>query len=219
MNKILALVVSVLFLAASSFGQTEKGKFVLDQNISTGFIADKHDDKGFSYDGQEVVSKSTNFEIEFNPSVGYFIIDNLAIGSGINFNYSYSKDDDIKGAVTQTNINKNYTYMLTPFAKYYIGETKLRPYVGAQLNVGWGVHKHEYSRDPVLTYFPTSDDKTRAVSSVIGFQVNPGVSYFISDRVSLDLNVYYKYMKLSSENYKDDDRDSIGARAGLSIFF
>ncbi len=87
----IALLCSVLL---SSYGQTEKGTWMLGGGASTGmhFLADNN-----------------YFTISIHPAMGYFLADNLAAGASIPLSFLTEED------------YRSISYGITPFIRYYFG--------------------------------------------------------------------------------------------------
>jgi len=86
-----------ILLITTSYGQTEKGGFLLGGNASASWSS---------------VRSNTSFQLNFNPQIGYFIKKNLALGVSIPANYY--KNGDIT----------SFNYGLSPFARYYFAKTE-----------------------------------------------------------------------------------------------
>jgi outer membrane protein len=174
--KKIAFILS-LFLAVSSSvnAQTEKGRWQLGAQIGN-----------FSYQTQ---NGGKNFSGSISPSAGYFIIDNLLIGTGVPVSYSAyrfpSNFNSVESATT--------SYGLSPFARYYIGKNHLKPYIGLA---------YSYSRtstrqtQPDFTGQVTKQTTTGSVTNLVP---TIGVAYFITDNVALNAGLNYSIQSISSE--------------------
>ena len=75
MKKVLLTLTAIAGLTIAANAQTEQGKIMVGGQV--GFQTSKVKDTDF---------KNNSFSI--NPTVGYFVSDNLAIGTGIGYNWS-----------------------------------------------------------------------------------------------------------------------------------
>lgn len=196
-------LLAALSVSISSFGQTTKGSFIVSG--STGLQFGSSNAK-LTYDGQ-TQSENDITTFSFTPSVGYFIVDNLAIGLSCNIVSNKSEMKDV-GSSSSTSL------MLAPTAMYYFPiDGKLRPY--AQLGVGYMTMKEEMN---ISLIGGDSDEQT-----LNGLAVNfgGGVSYFVSKSFSIDLSLSYSKSTLTDA---DDDKGKIkqgtfGSNIGISVFF
>lgn len=94
-----------LLISTTISAQVSQGNWLVGGNAS------------FSY--AESKSGSNNpykaFIIDLAPNVGYFVIDQLALGTKVNYRRNQSESNDIKNTFESMNIS--------PFARYYILES------------------------------------------------------------------------------------------------
>src|SRR5690606_10321540 len=93
----MALLGGVIF---SSQAQTEKGKLMIGGNVS--YSTAKSDAEG---------AKSSH-EFSIVPNVGYFVSDNIAVGTGIG--YQSSKSD------VASPVGKIEAFAISPVGRYYV---------------------------------------------------------------------------------------------------
>src|SRR5690349_3679248 len=111
MKKLLLSLVAVSALAFTTQAQTEKGKIIVGGNAA--FSTSKSDADG--------AKSNTSFKIV--PSVGYFVSDNIAVGTGVG--YSYDK---------QIGESQNQAFVVSPFGRYYANLSESFKFFG-QLSV------------------------------------------------------------------------------------
>ncbi|MDY3338596.1 outer membrane beta-barrel protein [Riemerella anatipestifer] len=114
-------LVGALALFGAMNAQTEKGSWVVEGKTNLGFnsVSTKVKYDGKSYDAGKV----STFNI--SPSVGYFVMDNLALG--LEFNFLSSKEGN----------SSSSTLSFLPNATYYFSTgSQFRPYLG--VGVGYG---------------------------------------------------------------------------------
>ena len=103
--------------------------------------------------------------LSLNPSYGVFIQDNLAIGGTLGLEYQKL------GSSSSTALS------LLPFGRYYFGETgSYQFFAEAALGLYLQGQKNNFG----------SDNET-----ALRFQLGPGVAFFLSENVSLDLQLLY----------------------------
>lgn len=194
MKKVFLLAITLAFTNVI-FAQTEKGKFVLSGATGLQFISSKID---YKYDGK-LQGDDTQSSFSIMPSIGYFVIDNLAVGLSANFSSTTEKYEGGKHTVSST--------MLLPTAIYYFPVAgQIKPL----LQVGAG-----------LMY--TREKGSFNVDKMSGLALNfgGGVAYFINDYLSLNLGLSYNMANLKdNDNSKKVAKHSnFAANIGFSVFF
>ena len=105
-------LLSAVAFASASYAQTEKGNWFAGSDLGLSFSSETVKEK---YDGREL-SNSTTSTFKFTPNVNYFVIDNLAVGLGLEYTNSKTK-----GA---SDSNATYFFPLS---------ANLAPFVGAKV--------------------------------------------------------------------------------------
>lgn len=159
MKKLLLSLVAVAAFAVSSQAQTEKGKVMVGGNI------------GFSTSKVDGANKS-DFNFRAIPSVGYFVSDNIAIGTGVG--YAYDK------SVSTRNLNQ--AFEVAPFGRYYVGLSDQFKFFG-QLSVPMA-----FGNNKAVDVEGNTGDKTASTTS-IGAYVSPGFAFFPTKRVGIEVSV------------------------------
>ena len=211
-------VLAVLFFACS-FGllqaQTNQGNLTVGTSSSLNLIGSDSDIMGFGFSTVKFKSDRTGFQEEdadkvasFNlsPEVGYFVIDNLAVG--IDLNVGTSK-------VTEGTSNDSSTDNLIaagPFVRYYIPTTRVLPFVEVGASFGRVITKYDGG------FLDGEEFKTNLRS--IGGGV--GVAAPLGDKVTLDIMAGYQSITIKAdENNDDNDRTvtgTIALRLGFTVF-
>ncbi|MFV0604319.1 MAG: outer membrane beta-barrel protein [Niabella sp.] len=195
-----ASFLSVLFVLLTFViqAQTQKGKWTvsgktgLDFNSSTSkYYNDGSTNSALDY-------KSQSFSIA--PSVGYFVIDNLALGLSGLFQSSKNKDGNDSWS-DATNF-----YAIMPIANYYIPlDGMVRPVIG--VGAGYGG----------MSNGSNQTDKDR------GFLAagSAGIAIFLNNTISFDISGQYQYsnFKNASDSKLGVKSGTISALAGFSLFF
>ncbi|GAP43230.1 hypothetical protein SDC9_23399 [bioreactor metagenome] len=187
MKKILFLIAVLLagnLMVAQA--QTEKGKWLLNGSSRLSFDSGKE-----KYKSGSTTSDSYKFtRLTFEPQVGYFVIDKLPVGLLIELSRESWKDpeDDDKSVYS--------SFIVGPFVRYYITDLDgLWPY--AQAAVGIGSYKERW--------IPGEGDSQDDKSSLFGYRLGVGATYFVNDRVGFD--VYLGYGN-DTEKYTYEDEVS-----------
>jgi hypothetical protein len=114
-------------------------------------------------------TSDNNTQIGLTPSAGAFVIDNLALGGNLGFNYSKTGDES------------NTSFGIGPFARYYFTKANVRPLFHTNLN------------------FLTNKTKFSGISNKntgINYFLGGGAAIFISEHVSIDALMGYDHIKL-----------------------
>jgi outer membrane protein len=194
-------ILVVTFFVTTTFAQTSKGKFLLSGSSS--FSITTTADKWKSDNGDGVNDRTT--AVSLTPMAGFFVIKNLAVGLELQVGLSSTKKDEPADKTMVT------TFTAAPFARYYFGAGKIKPY--GHVSIGGGTRK--YKSDPVTG--ATTTDK----NGIMTFQVGGGIGIFLNDNVSLDLGLNYSYYSTKAKenndpNYKNID-GTIGLYAGIVV--
>ncbi|WP_461787736.1 outer membrane beta-barrel protein [Pedobacter sp.] len=156
------LLLSLVAVAAITFGanaQTEKGKIILGGNV--GFNSTKVDG---------AAKADVNFSVV--PSVGFFVGNNFAVGTGVGYNYN-------KSVSTR---NQNEAFEVAPFGRYYVNLTDQFKFFG-QLSVplAFGTVKDVNANGDTGAKLGTTTS--------IGVNVAPGFAFFPNKKVGIEFSV------------------------------
>jgi outer membrane protein len=165
------LIISLLASTISSFAQTEKGSWMIGGSLGLTI------GNNANYD---------DFKIYLKPQAGYFILKKLAIGTGIELSYENSIAD------YPTVPGSSYKYHIsivgfTPFARYYFGEKKLKPFIQA-------IYTYSYFSE---VNNPTGGIETSNSGYTANSTLGGGFAYFIAPNVSLDATLDYQVFRTS----------------------
>lgn len=176
----------ILFLCftISAFGQIEKP-------ITQGHVLIGGDFIGV-YDK---IGTSKTTQIVATPNIGYFIINNLALGAIIPIQY--------------VNVEKSYSYIsmgFGPYLKYYFNTG-----IFLSVNSSGSILNYKYPS----SFYSNQSFNTKMVS------VSPGIgyAYFLNNNVSLEGGVFYEYYKIFGGNsLRNYERNSMRLQVGFHIF-
>jgi len=197
MRKVFLLAIALAFTNVI-LAQTEQGKFVLSGATGLQFISSNIE---YEYNGQSDGDYDVS-SFSFMPGVGYFVMDNLAVGLTANFTSTTQKDQGDKYTVSST--------MLLPSALYYFPvEGQFKPLL--QVGAGLMSTKEKYSYDG-----DSDEDKMSGLALNFG----GGAAYFINDYVSLNFGLSYTMANLKDSDDSDwvQKQGNFAANIGLSVF-
>lgn len=193
MKKLLLSIAAVAFILAPAVAQTEQGSIIAGGSVSLDLNSQKAEDpSGTSVD----IGSSTN--ISFNPTFGYFVIDNLALGLEIGISSSKFESDD------GTFESKNSVTAFGPFVKYYLDNG-----VFGMGSVGFGSANSEFTSGGSTT----SNDL-----SVFQWRIGVGYAAFLNEFVAVEPMVSYGSQSLTDDADFKDIESGITIGAGFTIF-
>lgn len=199
--------ISIFFLCQNANGQTRKGTFALSGKTDAGFLFSKTKKATDSIE----TGHMKNQQFTATLGAGYFIADNLNIGISGTYSYSYTNTKNWDFFYGSENIITSFG--IIPQVTYFLPiEGKLKPFVSAGAGYLW-----LQERDSKM------QDNHNELYSFSGLSLNAaaGVSYFISDQVSFDLQLQYTRNRLKDKWQKDQaqTQNAIAGTVGISIFF
>jgi hypothetical protein len=160
--------------------------------------------------------------ISFRPAAGYMLADNLLVSGFLDLGYS------------KVSLNKARSIMLGPSLKFFLGGNIIKPYLSGDLMMGWNYQEYDpleyYSSEYGSStyggyggygygYMPLEvivKDKKR----IFGWALGCGGAIFISQIISLDLEVGYVDTKSSStgDKFPVSKKRGFAMTGGFSIF-
>ena len=192
MKKLILSIAVLSGLAFTTQAQTEKGKVILGGSV--GFNTNK-------------VKSADKADVNFNvvPSVGYFLGDNFAVGTGV----GYTFDKSVSGG------EQTEAFQVAPFGRYYVPVADKFQFFG-QLSVpmAFGTTK---ATDADLEV----GDKTGSSTS-IGVALSPGFAYYPSKKIGIEFalnGASYNHYTLKDANGDKKDADSSDAFSIGTDFF
>ena len=184
----------------SIFGQTTKGKFILSGGTNLQFSSSNEE-----YVFSNSSSKTKQSSISFRPTMGYFVIDNLAIGLSGNFSTSTQEEKSFgKQISTSATIMSMAMY-------YFPMEGKIRPLL--QIGAGYSSMAQKYT--PLQQ---GSEDKR--LYSGFTYNFGGGIAYFITENISFDFGVSYTNtnFKIKDNNITKLKLGNLDGNIGISVF-
>jgi Outer membrane protein beta-barrel domain len=147
------LSLSMLLIAYVTTAQTEQGNWLVGGNFT-------------------VNTGDNNTTIGLNPTVGYFVVNNLAVGGTLSLGYSKFGD------------NRSTTFGIGPLARYYFGKTNIKPFINGEL-----------SFTSYKLKFPAGSNTENGTSYFLG----PGVALFLNENVALEGIAGYSHTKIGDD--------------------
>lgn len=205
--KKLALIALMAFVG-NAHAQTEtattlptaKGNWIIGGSTNLGFNSNKVTQKSgdYSVDGQ----KTTTFNV--TPTVGYFVIDNLAVG--LNLGYEVQKQD-VSFDYNQTEKATNTVFSVIPSVTYFIeADSKAFPYISA--GAGYAAIKTK------IASTETQND------NFFVWGGKAGLAYFITPSIAIDLGLNYQQLSTKyEETFSTAENKVIFKTLGASIGF
>jgi len=191
-----ALIFTIILLMASGItvkAQTERGKLFLagSNRLDLTVGGEKQKVNGDDIEG----SKKTNFNFNFQPKVGYTVINNLVAGLYMDVNSFSSISKESTGYS-----NKGTSFAIGPFARYFIPVSKkMLPFVEGQ--VGFGSGNTQYRSG-------SSGDWYKSKTSLFSYRLGGGATYFFNNVAGLDLFLGFNHYSKKHKSTVDESRSS-----------
>lgn len=208
-NRLLSNFIAIILIVSFSCGlanaQIEKGSIFLGTSTSiTGgnydMILGTNNSIGFSSGTLKSGDYDEKYSVfNFSPKLGYFITKNLVLGA--NMKFWVQKEDEYKTSITA----------IGPFARYYITDGKIVPFIEAEAT--FGNYKDTWNSS-------NSDGESKEKLSIIS--VGGGLAFFINNFISVDCMVGYKTFNIKESDSDDDDKmtlNNIGVAIGFTATF
>lgn len=148
--KILYVFLFAISLSVGAVAQTEQGNWLVGGNFTLN-------------------TASNNTQLGLNPTAGYFVMNNLAVGGTVNLAYS------------QLGENKSTTFGIGPLARYYFGQRNVRPFING-----------EFTFQSVKFKSPTETNTENGVNFLLGL----GLAGFLNPNVALETIAGYNHTRL-----------------------
>ncbi|MEJ0033620.1 MAG: outer membrane beta-barrel protein [Bacteroidota bacterium] len=186
--KRIVTVLAFALICSGAYAQFNQGRWLAGGSVGLSTNTNKFE----TTNSTTTNSNSVNFSI--SPDVGYFVIDNLAVGAALDLSASSTKNKGTGGGKSSSS-----SVTLAPFVRYYYQN------YFAQLQVGFGSGSSKYTPDNSTTAIKTKD-------GLFGWGLAAGYAYFLNDYVAIEPMVGY-----ASNSSKDKDTDNKNINGGLFI--
>jgi len=191
--KRIVTILALAMISSAAFAQFNQGRYLVGGGLSLSATTEKVDN------GTTTTTQGKNTSFTLSPNAGYFIIDNLAVGAGLDMSISSFKADGSsnKHSTTQTTFN--------PFVRYY-----LDPGIFFQGRVGFGG----------ATDKDTSGSTTTTTKfNVFTWDIGAGYAYFLNDYVAIEPLIKYGITTYKTKNTDAKDKNGgIGFSIGLQVY-
>ncbi len=196
MKKVTLVALFCSVASAAVFAQTSKGNLFVGTSVGTLSYASGNSEYNYTDSG---FKKSTNhnFGISFNPQLGVFVTNHLAVGGSLGFNLD-SKKTDVTGTETKINNSNTKTNTFTvnagPFVRYYFFNnipSRNLFYTQLDTKVGTGSGSSSGSGDNDINTFTMTGKISKIFNWNVGGSI--GFTHFIQKNIGLDVYAGYNY--------------------------
>jgi len=192
-------IITLLTLSIVSVGYSQftKGTILIGGNTNLGFGSQTETVKAGST--SSTISKLTT--VAFQPQAGYFLMDNLAIGAGINI---YSGTTKWNASTDKYTVSQ---LIFAPFGRYYFNK------IFAQASFGLGSKKEKDTQAATTTTIKTS---------VSNWSIAGGYAVLLNESIALEPQLGYGSTTDKSINNGTTVKDiysGIFIRLGVSVYF
>jgi hypothetical protein len=184
-------ILTLLILMASWLSlqaQTEKNKLWVAGGFRIELNQGGENDKTADYE-----DKYSYMDVDFQPKIGYTVIDNMPIGlfMDCDFYREKAKDDDDK--------YMERAFTIGPFIRYYFADVVgLKPYCEAM--VGFGVDRGGYKSEDMDEW------NLYYKEGYITFRIGGGLTYFFNDYIGADLFLGFNHYAYTDKNEDEGNR-------------
>jgi hypothetical protein len=189
-----ALLINIIVNA-----QIKKGDKMVGVSVVSAFFNSGSTDQSTSL--ATLTISNDNFGISFNPSIGWFITDNIAVGVMPTVGYNKKKQiGKSSGSTYLKDETSQFNFGIGGFTRYYFNgkSTKTRFFGQYDLSLGLGGSKSEgFQYETYGVYVDRYNQKSSGdffANTGLAF----GVSKFITNHTSLDFYVGYKFSYIKS---------------------
>ncbi len=188
------LIIALLLISITLNAQLKKGMRMVGATVGNSFFNSGKSDYSYPPPTTGYTSNSNNFGVTLNPSMGWFVSDNTAIGALLNFSYTHQKTfaKAANGNIFNRDISNSFNIGIGGFARnYFKSSGTMMPFGQFNLNGGIG------STSNNGFYFINNDKSTYDGKSSGDFFVNTGIALgltkMLNEHTSLDFFVGYTY--------------------------
>lgn len=205
-NFLTALAVSLTLLFASSAEAqiTGRGTFMIGGELGLSSSSSSVTTNGTG-NAPDQISNNNATQFNIAPSIGYFFVNNLAIGVGIDYSLNTSED------------RLDSDLLFGPFVRYYIpfGDDKALFF---EADFGYGNTADRLEDDQGVT--------RQALTQVFAAGIGPGFTIFSNDAIGIEALAKYKFGSGTSSITQDGIESSSNSithafdfSVGLQVYF
>lgn len=227
--KKISICALALLTAFTMQAQNKKGNLLVGTSIGGAGISFGNSESNTV--GSTTISRSeyNSFNLNVYPTLGYYVSDNVVIGTYFTLGYYHSKNDNSNNVSTATSESKSSygSFGLGPFGRFYFGDNKGKGMPWAEVNAGisfYPGYKGEYTpstgtgyKYEYKKYHPWNAGVKvgyeHFINSVIGIQYYVGYSYS-----QYKYDTFYDYPSIPDVTYAYKSNSSnINFGVGLQI--
>lgn len=163
----------------------------------------KSDAEGFS---EADADKMRQFNLA--PKVGYFVMDNFAVGVDLYIAYNWEKEGSAEDVYART------LFTVGPYLRYYFATSIARPFVETSATFGGVKNKYDYSDD---SYWEDEEYK----SSLWTLSGGLGLGNPLGHRAFFETFVGYQSLTIKDRDDNPDNNrtivNTVGIKLGVSV--
>lgn len=167
----IALLLVCLFSSTLNGQFMEGGDFLMGSTVGFSATSSKINQSSATGNGEKT---PRSLQLNLNPNIGYFLMDDFALGIGVDYTYSHQRDTD-------NNRRTDSDFLFGPFMRYYLPVQERMAFFGV-LDFGFG----NSSNENLLV------SGNESVSSNI-FAVGLGPGFTIVSNNSIGIEAIFKY--------------------------
>jgi hypothetical protein len=194
MNSRLTLIAATFLVFSTTYAQFKKGDIMIGASLASLSYNSGSSDVSFP-NVNGYTSKTTSFAIRIEPTIGFFISENTAVGGALNITPSGQKVRYMDAGTTfQEDKMNNFNLGLGAFVRHYFNKSTFMPFGQLGLNAGTSSGTTEGFKfyDAAIDYVVRYNGKSSA-----GFFANSrlvlGFTKMLGENAGLDIFGGYEY--------------------------
>jgi hypothetical protein len=219
-HKVPYVIILLLLANITLNAQLKKGMRMVGASAGSAFFNSGKSDYSYPPPTTGYTFNSNNFGITLNPSMGWFVSDNTAIGALLNVGYTHQKTfaKAANGNIFNRDISNSLNIGIGGFARnYFKSSGRIMPFGQFNLNFGIG------STDNEGFYFINNDKSTYDGKSFGNFFINTGLVFgftkMLNANTGLDFfgGYTYSYNKREFKTTTLTDLDNNGSNDQTAV--
>jgi len=210
MKRTLILSCLGILLSLGLNAQTEKGRLIT--GLSSNLNLSSSSLMGISFASSKYHSDDPNFEeaaadqvfaINLSPRVGYFLMDNFAIGLDLNYAYNQEKNGE------NSNLYKQSAFTAGPFLRYYYPLSESYLFGEVYSSYGKLQTSYDYADNSIF-------EDTEYETLILNYGLAVGLSLPLTDMTFFDCAIGYNAYRFSPQD-EDSEYDEYTTQQGLNL--
>lgn len=198
-NQILSLAVLSLLIISTPktlTSQTKKGNWLAEGNLGNINLSNNKNES--TYGTNTSKSENRGYYISLYPRIGYFINDNLVVGTTLNFSYQSNKYKSYwnNGVKSHDGVSNGSSIGLSPFLRYYLTKNSKNRFYG---QLGGGMNSDIFRNDEATTFYDNGDisgtNKNNSKGQVVSGEALIGFNHFFTENLAFNSSIGYNYGK------------------------